>query len=64
MTTWRCVTCRISKATRAQAQARGRAPMPTHTRTCARMHARTHTEEYIILAAFPRLQGFRECASI
>jgi hypothetical protein len=49
------VACWISKATRAQAQAR----------TSASMHARTHTErEYVILTAFAQQQLFRERASM
>jgi hypothetical protein len=54
MTIWRCVECWISKATRAQAHARIRAPTTTHTRT----------QIYIILIAFPWQQRFRERASL
>ena len=59
ITICRRFTCQISKATRAQACARARAP--THARTHALTH--THTEVCKIIV-FPQQQWLRECASI
>jgi hypothetical protein len=48
---WRRVTCRISKATRAQAHAWPVHP-PTHP------HTHTHIQKYVILIPFRRQSGF------
>ena len=56
MAIWRRVACWISKATRAKAHVRARAPTTiptsTHTRTHALSHACTHTDrnkKYLLL---------------
>ena len=56
MAIWRRFACWISKSTRAQAHAS--ACVPTHK------SARTHTQQYVILIAFPRQQWFRERTSM
>ena len=52
VTLLRCVTCWISKATRAQTHSRARAPTPTHAEVCT------------TLISFPRLQWLKERASV
>jgi hypothetical protein len=54
MEIWRHVAWWISKATCAQVHAHARASV----------RARTHTQKYVILIAFPRQQWFRERASV
>ena len=65
-TIWRMrVACRISKAARAQAHARGRAPTPAHTHmhspTIAHTDTHTRTELFNIIA-FTHQQWSREGA--
>ena len=60
MTTLRRIACWISKATRAQAQARACAP--THRHVCMHTHAHINTEKYVTLIPFPQ-QCYREFAS-
>jgi hypothetical protein len=50
MTIWRRVACWISKA--------------THAHVYIYTHARTHTQKYVILIAFPQQQWLRERASV
>ena len=57
MALWRQVACWISNATRAQANARARAP-PTHT------PARARAQKYVLSIVFPRQQWFRESDSL
>ena len=68
ITILRRVTCRISKATRAQAYARARAPthrcMQAHALIRARARARTHTCKYVILNALAGQEWFRKRASV
>ena len=59
MTTWRRVSCWISKCTRAQARALAPPPTPKH-----RNHARAHTHTHVILTGFPWQQWLRERALI
>ena len=58
MAIWRWVACWISKAIRAEAHVRARAPTPTHmdarTHTIALTRVRTHTQKCVILIAFLR----------
>jgi hypothetical protein len=62
VTTWRIrVSCWISKAICTYEQAHAHAPgYPMHART--RKHA--HTDQYIIIIAFPQQQWFRERTSM
>ena len=70
MTIWQRVLCWISRATREQAHTPSRTPTPTHAHThmlavtCTRARTYTHTDQYIILIAFPQQQWFRERASL
>jgi hypothetical protein len=58
----RVTVCWISKATRARAYARARAPTQAYTSTRSPTHART--QKYVILFAFPLQQWFRKRTSL